>query len=188
MSSFGYLEHPCPQQVLVGAVSRCVPQRPLNPKQEHTHDNSAEPHVSLTETKHWETNRCKSYSEHPNLSVTSSATLPPKLFTGRKWLQPEVSPQFKLLRQDSSPHLPSQCACAPTVPFVVSLLTGETFVWYSSNNLWRLVLYSLKCFSPRCTLFKRNEIRQALKHGFLHKGNRRQILSCCQVFFVYFPF
>ena len=45
VSSFGHLEHPCPQQVPIGAVGRCVTTRPLNPKQEHTHQHTAEPHL-----------------------------------------------------------------------------------------------------------------------------------------------
>lgn len=45
MSPFGHLEHPCPQQVLIGAVGRCVTPAAFDPKQEHAHYHTAQPHL-----------------------------------------------------------------------------------------------------------------------------------------------
>lgn len=45
MSSFGHLQHPCPQEVFIGAVCRCVTPGPFDRKQEQTKKRDTELHL-----------------------------------------------------------------------------------------------------------------------------------------------
>lgn len=45
MSSFGHLQHPCPQQVFIRAVCRCVTPRPFDQKQEQTKKRDTKLHL-----------------------------------------------------------------------------------------------------------------------------------------------
>lgn len=45
VSSFGHLQHPCPQEVFIGAVCRCVTPRAFDQKQEQTKKRDTELHL-----------------------------------------------------------------------------------------------------------------------------------------------